>query len=60
MAEEKGAIEAAEPPDVEKTICPTESFIVDWDENDPDNPLNWPSKRKAVNIALLSCLTFVT
>lgn len=40
---------------------PTNDLIVDWaGDDDPENPLNWPSKRKGINIALLSCLTFVT
>ncbi|KIW92148.1 uncharacterized protein Z519_07132 [Cladophialophora bantiana CBS 173.52] len=40
---------------------PTTDLIVDWDgDDDPANPMNWPSRRKAINIALLSCLTFVT
>ncbi|ETI26009.1 hypothetical protein G647_02786 [Cladophialophora carrionii CBS 160.54] len=51
MADNKEGIEEAPP---------ATDFIVDWDgDNDPENPLNWPSRRKAANIALLSCLTFV-
>ncbi|KAK5248957.1 hypothetical protein LTR40_011684, partial [Exophiala xenobiotica] len=39
----------------------TDDFVVDWDgDDDPANPLNWPSKLKGINIACLSCLTFVT
>ncbi|KIW23325.1 uncharacterized protein PV07_11533 [Cladophialophora immunda] len=41
--------------------APANDYIVDWDgDDDPANPLNWPSRRKAINITLLSCLTFVT
>ena len=44
-----------------KEVPATDDFVVDWDsDDDPANPLNWPSKRKGINIALLSCLTFVT
>ncbi|KAH0848190.1 hypothetical protein AYO21_05322 [Fonsecaea monophora] len=36
-------------------------FIVDWDgDDDPENPMNWTSRMKAINIGMLSCLTFVT
>ena len=39
----------------------TDDFIVDWDgDDDPENPLNWPSRKKGIIIALLSSLTFVT
>jgi hypothetical protein len=35
--------------------------IVDWDgPADPENPMNWPDKRKWLNIAVLSILTLVT
>ena len=41
-----------------------ESFIqVGWEEpetQDPANPMNWPSARKWLNIAVLSCITFLT
>ena len=47
--------------EVLEEATPADNFIVDWDgEEDPENPLNWPPRKKAVNIALLSCLTFVT
>ena len=47
--------------EVTEEASPANNFIVDWDgDGDPENPLNWPSRRKAVNVALLSCLTFVT
>lgn len=49
--------------EVQKTTEETKSndgFVVDWDENDPDNPLNWSSKKKGINLGLLSTLTFVT
>jgi hypothetical protein len=35
--------------------------IVFWDSpNDPANPRNWSLKKKGVNIAVLSVLTFLT
>ncbi|KAH6695340.1 polyamine transporter 3 [Plectosphaerella plurivora] len=35
--------------------------IVDWDgPDDPENPQNWPEKKKWTNIALISGLTLVT
>ncbi|KIX02972.1 uncharacterized protein Z518_06522 [Rhinocladiella mackenziei CBS 650.93] len=45
---------------IKNTILSNE-FVVDWEGfDDPAEPLNWPSGRKAINIILLSCLTFVT
>ncbi|EJT80920.1 cycloheximide resistance protein [Gaeumannomyces tritici R3-111a-1] len=34
--------------------------IVWWDDNDPQNPYNWPTWRKVLNCGLVSCLTFLT
>lgn len=35
--------------------------IVDWDgEDDPEKPLNWPSRKKWTYIILLSALTLLT
>ncbi|KAF3024751.1 hypothetical protein E8E14_005080 [Neopestalotiopsis sp. 37M] len=35
--------------------------VVGWDgPNDPENPLNWTSKKKWLNIAVLSILSFIT
>ncbi|EXJ66040.1 uncharacterized protein A1O5_10654 [Cladophialophora psammophila CBS 110553] len=38
-----------------------DSNVVDWDgPNDPENPLNWPARRKWTNVALLSFITLLT
>ncbi|OLN87205.1 putative transporter C1529.01-like protein 3 [Colletotrichum chlorophyti] len=38
-----------------------DSNIVDWDgPDDPENPQNWPEKRKWLNVAAISALTLVT
>ncbi|GME24691.1 putative mfs multidrug protein [Neofusicoccum parvum] len=35
--------------------------VVWWDgDSDPENPLNWSEKKKWTNLALLSCVTFIT
>ncbi|KAF4993930.1 hypothetical protein FDECE_13281 [Fusarium decemcellulare] len=35
--------------------------VVDWDgPDDPENPMNWPDKKKWLNIVLISVLTLVT
>lgn len=34
--------------------------VVDWDENDPDEPYNWPGKKKWLNIGVLAAVTFLT
>lgn len=40
---------------------PTDHFAVDWDgDDDPNNPLNWPSRKKAIIVVLISSLTFTT
>jgi hypothetical protein len=45
----------------EVIVQSNDPFVVDWDgDDDPANPLNWPSRKKGLNILLLSCLTFVT
>ena len=42
-------------------IQPIDPDLVDWDgPDDPENPLNWPAKRKYMNIALLSIITLLT
>lgn len=40
---------------------PLDPNIVDWDgPNDPDNPLNWSTKKKWGHIAVLASITFLT
>lgn len=34
--------------------------VVWWDENDPENPYNWPTWRTMTNSAFISLMTFVT
>lgn len=39
---------------------PVDPNIVDWEgSDDPENPYNWPAKKKWWNIAILSMLTFL-
>lgn len=53
---EKGVAEATSEEDKE----PRDPNIVDWDgPEDPDNPYNWPAKKKWANIAILSLLTLL-
>lgn len=41
--------------------APRDPNIVDWDgPDDPANPHNWPLRRKAITVALVSSITFVT
>lgn len=56
-------IDAAEKPEQpsSETACPDDEFVVDWDgPDDPRNPLNWSPKKKGINLAIFSSLTFVT
>ena len=52
--------------DLEKQISRTttgpnrDPNIVDWDENDQGNPLNWSIKRKWGNMSIVSGITFLT
>lgn len=59
--EEKGLPVNGEP-DKEPAVTDNEHDpnIVDWDENDPENPYNWTAKKKWLNIGVLSCLTLLT
>lgn len=55
-----GAVEEskAEPQATESE--PRDKYLVDFEENDARNPLNWPSGKKSLNIAVLSAYTFVS
>jgi hypothetical protein len=56
---EKGFIQ---PATAEQKQTPNDPNIVDWDgPDDPENPLNWTSKRKfgaTMSIALITLLTY--
>ncbi len=47
---EERDIEAAEPAAIELTKTKT---VPEW-ENDPENPLNWPTRRKILMVTMLS------
>lgn len=50
-----------EKPIAETTEQYQDPNIVDWDgPDDPENPMNWPEKKKWLNIAVLSILTIIT
>ncbi|KAF2445095.1 MFS general substrate transporter [Karstenula rhodostoma CBS 690.94] len=58
--EERTAGESKPPQQVTKIRAPPNRNLVDWEgENDPSNPLNWPSWTKTVNITiiLMMCVT---
>lgn len=45
----------------EKPPDPTDPNVVDWDgPEDPQNPQNWPAKKKWTNVAVLSFMTLLT
>ncbi|EXJ62308.1 hypothetical protein A1O7_02742 [Cladophialophora yegresii CBS 114405] len=56
------ALSIHEGKDVTATVNQTvDPDIVDWDgPDDPENPLNWPSRKKWANIAFLSMITLLT
>ena len=40
---------------------PKDPNIVDWDgPDDPENPMNWSSKKKVTTIAIISAITFLS
>lgn len=45
----------------EEAVDSGDPNVVFWDgPDDPHNPMNWPEKKKWLNIAVLSILTLVT
>ncbi|KIW27664.1 uncharacterized protein PV07_07387 [Cladophialophora immunda] len=64
---EQGDVEKALSPFEEKDVTTTtvettvDPDVVGWDgPNDPENPLNWPARKKWTNVALLSLITLLT
>jgi hypothetical protein len=35
-------------------------YIIDWEEDDPENPLNWSLRKKWMNLSIVSLITLVT
>jgi len=58
----KGDFEAqANPGEEERVDELKDPNIVDWDgPDDPTNPLNWPARRKATIIGVVSFITFLS
>lgn len=44
----------------EETAVEHDPNVVYWAENDPENPYNWPAKKKWLNIGVLAAVTFLT
>ena len=45
----------------EKTQEEKDPNVLDWNgPDDPDKPINWPTKKKWPNVAVISALTFLT
>lgn len=58
---EKGLPEATAETSNEKTQEEKDPNIIDWNgPDDPDKPINWPTKKKWPNVAVISALTFLT
>jgi hypothetical protein len=60
--EEKGlpVVDQSQKDTTEVTNAEHDPNIVDWEDNEPDNPYNWTPKKKWLNIAVLSALTLLT
>lgn len=56
------AMSSTQDKDIVSTTAQTvDPDIVDWDgPDDKENPLNWPARRKWMNIGLLSIITLLT
>ncbi|KAJ5612944.1 hypothetical protein N7510_006138 [Penicillium lagena] len=58
---EKGPLETQDGENQQKEKAPRDPNIVDWDgPDDPENPLNWTTKRKASATISISLITFLT
>jgi hypothetical protein len=45
----------------EKVVEPRDPNLVDWDgPDDPENPLNWTTSRKAMMTTSIALITFLT
>lgn len=61
-------VEKGVPPDADLTVLsdgerqqPRDPNIVDWEgPDDPENPLNWPFRKKVVATVIIASITFVT
>lgn len=63
MADESQASEVTNTSDVTKSSDETTNFKVGWNEpadQDPENPMNWTTRRKWSIIGILSFITFLT
>lgn len=63
MADESQASEVTNPSEVTTSSDETNNFKVGWNEpadQDPENPMNWSTRRKWSIIGLLSFITFLT
>jgi hypothetical protein len=58
---EKGPVETQDGENRQEEEAPRDPNIVDWDgPDDPENPLNWTTKRKASATLSISLITFLT
>lgn len=39
---------------------PEDPFLVEWEENDPENPLNFTMARKVLLMAMIAAIAFLT
>jgi hypothetical protein len=57
-ANSNGATKASTDSTTEKT--PKDPNVVEFDEDDPENPMNWPAGRKTTAIVILTTLTLLS
>jgi hypothetical protein len=58
---EKGPVETQDGENRQEEEAPRDPNIVDWDgPDDPENPLNWTTKRKVSATLSISLITFLT
>src|SRR5271156_2477099 len=59
-AENIRTIEEQEEEEKESKDEPVDPFLVEWEENDPGNPLHYKSRTKAVIMVMIASLAFLT
>lgn len=59
-AENIRTIEEQEEEEKEAKDEPADPFLVEWEENDPGNPLNYKARTKAMVMIMIASLAFLT
>lgn len=47
-------------PDIAENLAPENPNIVDWEKDDPENPMNWPTSKKVGVVAVVAFITMLS